>query len=245
MPASSSSPSASGGGADGASTELTRLLLTRYSLSRTGTVQLDKATSFQAQINPAEFSHSFGIRYDKTKAQGSSGVEPKFSTMDDERVAFNIVLDGTGVVPPVPGQPPDVKGQLAQLSKVVYEYVDLRSEPPYVRVLWGTLIFFGRLESLKAQYTLFKPGGDPLRAKVDLSFVGAMSKEEERRVTQRASTSEQTRTVRMYGNESIGQVCERIYGDSSVFMKVARFNGLTDFRNIPPGTVLRFPPMEK
>ena len=229
--------------ADGGSTELTRLLLTRYSLARDGSVQLDKATSFQAQINPAEFSHSFGIQYDKTTSQGSAGVEPKFSRMDDERVSFSIVLDGTGVVPAVPGQPADVKGQLAQLNKVVYEYVELCSEPPYVRLLWGTLIFFGRLESLKSQYTLFKPGGDPLRAKVDMSFVGAMSKEEERRITSRASTSELTRTATLRDGESLTDVCARIYGDPSVFAKVARHNGLTQTRNLKPGTVLMFPPL--
>jgi nucleoid-associated protein YgaU len=235
--------SASSSSASSASPQLTRLLLTRYTLSRVGTVQLDKDTNFQAQINPADVSHSFGIRYDKTKAQGSAGVEPKFSAMDDERVNFSIMLDGTGVVPPVSGQPPDVKGQLAQLNKVVYEYVDLRTEPPYVRVLWGTLIFFGRLESLKAQYTLFKPGGDPLRAKVDLAFVGAMSKHEEQRITNRTSSAAATQTVTMKEGDSLGAICEDIYGSPSAFMKVARYNGLTDFRNIPAGTVLKFPPM--
>ena len=242
---SASSASSASSSSTSASPQLTRLLLTRYNLSKTGTVELDKDVTFQAQINPSEFSHSFGIRYDKTKSQGSPGVEPKFSAIDDERVNFSIVLDSTGVVPAVPGQPTDVKGQLAQLNKVVYEYIDLRTEPPYVRVLWGTLIFFGRLESLKTQYTLFKPGGDPLRAKVDMSFVGAMSKEEERRVTSRASTSDLTRTVTMKKNDSLGALCEQIYGDSSSFMKVARYNGLTDFRNIPPGTVLKFPPVGK
>jgi hypothetical protein len=230
---------------DGTTPQLTRLLLTRYHLSRSGTVELEKDVTFQAQINPADFSHSFGIRYDKTKSQGSPGVEPKFSAIDDERVNFSIVLDGTGVVPPVSGQAPDVKGQLEQLNKVVYEYIDLRTEPPYTRVLWGTLIFFGRLESLKTQYTLFKPGGDPLRAKVELAFVGAMSKEEERRVTSRASTSDLTRTVTMKPGDSLGAMCERIYGDNKLFMDVARYNGLTDFRNIPPGKVLKFPPVGK
>lgn len=225
--------------------QLTRLLLTRYHLSRSGTVELEKDVTFQAQINPADFSHSFGIRYDKTKSQGSPGVEPKFSAIDDERVNFSIVLDGTGVVPPVPGQPPDVKGQLAQLNKVVYEYIDLRTEPPYVRVLWGTLIFFGRLDSLKTQYTLFKPGGDPLRAKVDLSFVGAMSKEEERRVTSRASTSDLTRTVTTQEDDSLDALCTQIYGSADSLLDVARYNNLTDHRAIPAGTVLKFPPVGK
>jgi nucleoid-associated protein YgaU len=221
----------------------TRLQLMRYSLSRTGAVQLDENICFEAQINPAEFSHSVGIQYSKTKAQGSRGEEPKFSGMDEERVSFSIVLDGTGVVPPVNKQPLDVKSQLAQLTKVVYEYLDIKSEPPYVRVLWGTLIFFGRLESLRSQYTLFKPSGDPLRAKVEMSFVGAMSKEERSRVTSRISTS--TRNVTVIEGDSLGALCEDVYGDSSGFMKVARYNGLTDFRNIPPGTVLKFPPREQ
>ncbi|PTT91298.1 peptidoglycan-binding protein [Pelomonas sp. HMWF004] len=234
-----------GSGSGGATSELKRLLLTRYSLAKDGSVKLDKDTKFEAQINPAEFTHSFGIQYDKTTSQGSASLDPKFSRVDDERLSLTIVLDGTGVVPAVPDQPPDVKGQLAKLTKVVYEYVELKSEPPLVRLLWGTLIFFGRLESLKSQYTLFKPGGDPLRAKVDMSFVGAMSKEEERRITSRASTSELTRTVTTKAGDSLGAICERVYGEQphTVFMQVARYNGLTDFRNIPPGTVLKLPPL--
>lgn len=226
----------------GTSPELTRLLMTRYTLSRTGAVQLDSNTTFQAQINPAEFSHSFAIRYDSTAALGSAGDEPKFSTMDNERVSFAIVLDGTGVVPAGTGQALDVKSRLAQLNKVVYDYVDVQGEPPRVRLLWGTLIFFGRLESLKAQYTLFKPGGDPLRAKVDLSFVGAMSKEAKSRVTSRVSTS--TRSVTVIEGDSLDKLCDEIYGSPSESMKVARYNGLTDFRNIPPGKVLKFPPAD-
>ncbi len=242
MVAAASSAGASG---TSGSAELTRLLLMRYSIQRDGTMQLDRDTTFQAQINPADFSHSFGIHYDKSKSLGSAGEEPKFSAMDDERVNFSIVLDGTGVVPAVAGQPPDVKGQIAQLNKVVYDYVDLYSETPYTRVLWGTLIFFGRLESLKTQYTLFKPGGDPLRAKVDLSFVGAMSKEENRRVTSRRSTSDLTRSEKLLPGETLPQACQRIYGNPLVFLQVARVNGLASARDVKPGQTLIFPPLRR
>jgi phage tail protein X len=234
-----------GTGADGTAPELTRLLLTRYSVAKDGSVQLDTSAEFRAQINPADFSHSFGIRYNKDRPQGAAYIEPKFSGTDDEQVSFTIVLDGTGVVPAVSGQAADVKGQLAQLNKVVYEYVDLKGEPPFVRVLWGTLIFFGRLEKLDAQYTLFKPGGDPLRAKVKLSFVGAMSKDKDSKQTNRTSTSALTRTVTAQEGDSMEAICNRVYGEqpSEVLTDVARYNGLTDFRNIPPGTVLKLPPL--
>jgi len=160
------------------------------------------------------------------------------------------VLDGTGVVPPVDGQPPDVKGQLQQLHKVVYEYVDTTAEPPRVRLLWGTLIFFGRLQSLSAQYTLFRPNGDPLRAKVDLSFVGAMSKEEEKLMSYRASPTSQSQVVTTSEGDTVQQLCERMYGQQSgsaaakdLSMKVARYNGVVDPRKLAPGTQLVFPPL--
>ncbi len=57
-------------------------------------------------------------------------------------------------------------------TSIVYKYDGSNHEPNHVRVLWGNLIFFGRLESMSVEYTLFKPGGEPLRAKIKLSFSG-------------------------------------------------------------------------
>ncbi|RZL31346.1 MAG: LysM domain-containing protein [Rubrivivax sp.] len=227
----------------GDSAELTRLQLTRYALAKNGSVKLDESTQFSAQINPADVRHRSGIRYHESTPMGAAYVEPKFSAANNETLSFNITLDGTGVVPPATGQAADVKGQLAQLNKVVYEYADLKTEPPYVRVLWGTLIFFGRMTSMDTQHTLFKPGGDVLRAKVALSFVGAMSTDKDSKQTYRMSTSTLSRTVTVKAGDSLGGLCDDIYGDPSAFMKVARYNGLTDFRDIPPGKVLIFPPI--
>jgi hypothetical protein len=230
--------------------KMTRLLMTRYSVSKQGTIQLETTPKFEVQINPADFKHSYGITYDLKAAQGAFGIDPKFSAVEAEKVTFSFVLDGTGVVPPVDGQPVDVKGQLQQLHKVVYEYVDTTAEPPRVRLLWGTLIFFGRLQTLSAQYTLFRPNGDPLRAKVDLSFVGAMSKEEEKLISYRASPTSQSQVVTAAEGDTVQQMCERMYGEQEddeaaddLCMKVARYNGLTDLRKLEPGTRLVFPPL--
>jgi len=56
-----------------------------------------------------------------------------------------------------------------------------------VRVLWGTLIFYGRMSSMSVQHTLFKPSGDPLRAKVDLTFVEFISAKEADLLANRSS----------------------------------------------------------
>ena len=136
-----------------------------------------------------------------------------------------------------------VKSQVAQLTKVVYRYVGEKHEPPHVRLLWGSLIFFGRLESMSTQYTLFKPSGEPLRAKVDLSFVGAMSKKEGELVSNRSSPDLSHRVLVREG-DTLPLLCDRIYGDPGYYIDVARFNSLTDFRRLEPGRELRFPPLE-
>jgi nucleoid-associated protein YgaU len=222
----------------------TRLKMTRYSVKEDGTTVLDPSTEFTVMLNPADFKHSQGIVYDKQKALGETAAAPKFSAVGDEKVSFTIVIDGTGVVPAAPGQPAtDVKTQIAQLNKVVYQYVGTKHEPPYVRLLWGTLIFFCRLESMSIDYTLFKPSGDPLRAKVALAFIGAMSKTESQLVSNRSSP-DLTHQVLVQEGDTLPLLCDRIYGDPGWYIDVAAFNGLADFRRLAPGTQLHFPPLE-
>ena len=228
------------GGFDGTKT---RLLMTRYSV-KDGTIVLDTGTTFTVMLNPADFKHSFGIQYDKQKAQGETAADPKFSAVDNEKVSFALVLDGTGVVPRATGQTAlSVKAQLAQLNKVVYQYDGTLHEPPHVRLLWGTLIFFGRMESMSTNYTLFLPSGDPLRAKVDLSFIGAMSKQEAALVSNRSSP-DLTHRVLVREGDTLPLLCDRIYGDPGYYLDVAAFNGLADFRRLKVGSGLHFPPLE-
>jgi hypothetical protein len=221
----------------------TRLTITRYTLSGS-TPTIDSANSFTVMLNPSEFTHSLGISYNKTKVQGQAAQESKFSAIDAEKLGFSITLDGTGVVPPAgTSEARDVMTLIRDLNKVVYQYVGDKHEPSRVRVLWGTIIFFGRLESMTTKYTLFKPSGDPLRASLDLSMVGSMSKEETALVANRSSP-DLSHMVEVRQGDTLPLLCQRIYGDPSYYLDVARFNRLVDFRNLQPGARLHFPPLE-
>lgn len=221
----------------------TKLLITRYSLTSSGAIKLEPGVQFEALINPADYKHSVGISYDKQKPQGEAAAEPKFSAVNAEKVSFALVLDGTGAVPGSGRAPVAVRTLINQLAKVVYQYQGDRHEPPHVRLLWGSLIFFGRLESMSTQYTLFKPSGEPLRAKVDLGFTGSMSKKESELVSNRSSP-DLSHHVLVREGDTLPLLCERIYGDPGYYIDVARFNGLADFRRLVPGRQLHFPPLE-
>ncbi len=223
--------------------EKTRMTLVRYNVSESGTTSLDTSIAFTVLLNPADVKHTRGIVYDKKKAQGQPAVDPKFSAADVETMGFALVLDGTGVVPLPAGEARlDVKTQLDQLNKVVYQYDGNQHEPGRVRLLWGTLIFFGRMQTMSTHYTLFKPSGAPLRAKVDLSFVGSMSKRETELVSN-LSSPDLTHLVEVRDGDTLPLLCNRIYGDPGYYLEVARFNQLTDFRDLKAGRKLHFPPL--
>ena len=200
--------------------------------------------TFEVMMNPATLSRTLGICFSKDKAQGAIGSEQKFAQVSPGKLSFDIVMDGTGAVNAgsLGGSTDDVKTQVKNLRGVVSRYEGSKHDVNVVKVLWGTTLFYGRLDALDIEYTLFKPDGDPLRAKVKLNFTEFLSKEEE--VKKKANESpDMTHLVEVTASDTLPALCRKIYGDGSYYVDVARINNLVNFRQIPPGTSLRFPPL--
>jgi hypothetical protein len=219
----------------------TLMKISGCAVSKDGAVSVDSARPvFEAMINPAGYEHSFTIRYAKNKSLGQAGNEAKYSSTDPETLELKeLVLDGTGVIP---GRVIPVKTQVEQLRNTVYTYVGTNHEAPIVQLVWGGLIFYGRVNGMKMKYTLFKPNGDPLRAKVTLTLTEFSTAEEIAKEAQ-PSSPDLTHLVVVRAGDTLPLLCERIYKDPSYYLEVARINGLTAFRMLEPGARLRFPPL--
>lgn len=221
-----------------------KLKISPCTVDKSGNVTVSDGDAFEVMLNPSNYSQTFSIGYSKKEVLGQLVSDAKFSGIKPQKVSFGMVIDGTGVVNlPIPGLgSPDVKTQIAQLTAIVYTYDGNNHEPNHVRLLWGSLIFFGRLDSMSVEYTLFKPSGEPLRAKVQLSFTGFMSKEEEALRANRSSP-DLSHLIEVKAGDTLPLLCYRVYKDSSYYLEVARVNNLTHFRDITPGSKLHFPPL--
>jgi hypothetical protein len=219
----------------------TLLTISGCNLSKDGVLSVDKSRPvFKALINPAGYEHGFAINYSKNKALGQAGTEAKYDITQAEKLTLkSLLLDGTGAVP---GEVIAVRDQVDTLCKAVYNYVGTLHEAPIVQVVWGALLFYGRVESLKFDYTLFKPNGEPLRAKVSLNLVEYKSPPEIVKESKQSSP-DLTHLIVVRAGDTLPLLCERIYRDPSYYLEVARINGLTAFRQLEPGTSLRFPPL--
>jgi phage tail protein X len=198
---------------------------------------------FHLLINPAEFTHSRTIAYNDKRSMGESANPIRFNSIDPDEVSFSVVFDGTGVVTEgllcvlTP-----VEEQIKSLSDIVYRMDGDTHEPSHVQLKWGSSIFYVRLISMSITYTLFKPSGKPLRAKATLKFKVFVNKKQEALAAGRNSP-DLSHSVEVRDGDTLPMLCKRIYGDSRYYTAVARFNGLREFRQLPPGLRLHFPPL--
>lgn len=232
------------------------LTITRCKVTSDGQTKPSGSRSdiFEATLNPASYQHALSISYSKDaepgsgaanrKALGQTAVESRFSSVNAEKVSFDLVLDGTGVIKKDGSKVPDVKAEIEQLKNIVYRYVGDKHEPSVVKLSWGELnTFYGRMESMSVDYTLFQPNGQPLRAKIKLGFISFMTQVESALRANRSSP-DLSHLVEVRDGDTLPLLCQRIYNDCGRYLEVARINKLANFRDLQPGTRLRFPPLE-
>jgi LysM repeat protein len=213
-----------------------------------GKISVDSSRKiFEAMINPAGYEHTYQLSYSKKRVLGQPGTETKYNASDPEKIVLKeLIFDGTGVVKPAKNStsstPVSVKNQIELLRGVVYTYVGDKHEAPIVQLKWGSFLFYGRVESLKFDYTLFKPSGEPLRAKVTLTFIEYQSSEEISKEAEQSSP-DLTHIVEVKAGDTLPLLCYQIYRDCSYYTQVARINNLTNFRELKPGIKLQFPPL--
>jgi hypothetical protein len=210
--------------------EKERLKISRWDVANNKAAPGDP---FQVMLNPSGYAINRGVVL--TKDGKTNGRQRESLTLEE------LVLDGTGVVPAVAGMPLSVEAQLARLQQVMT--VTLSGQEvvlPVVEVVWGTLYYIGRVEDLKTRYTLFAPDGIPLRARVSITlaeFEGADKSGKKERADR-----EMSRQLPVEAGLRLPELCFQAYKSTAMLEYVARYNGLTSFRNVPAGTSIVCPP---
>lgn len=201
---------------------------------------------FTVWINPASYTHDFTICYSDRQAQGSNGPSPEYNRVGQETISFDLIFDATGVVPPpIPGTPlpsDGVAGLIDSFIALVATVNGVIHRPNYLKLSWAQLQFQCVLSKLNITYTLFKPNGTPIRAKVATSFLSFAS-EKQLAAEANKSSPDMTHLVTVVAGDTLPALCHRIYGSSTFYLKVAAVNGLVDFRRLQPGMQLVFPPL--
>jgi hypothetical protein len=196
---------------------------------------------FSVMFNPDSYTVNYEVDSDVSQAFGTSAAAPSFSRLKPQEMTIDILIDGTGVTT---GEPVDVQDQVDAFLRNTYEYQGDEHKPRYLKVLWGTLVLKCVLKSASIKYTLFKPGGTPLRAVITAAFLGSLS-DEYRAAREDSSSPDITHQRTVTRGDSLPLMSYRIYGDPKYYLQIAAHNEITNFRNIKPGEQILFPPVRE
>jgi nucleoid-associated protein YgaU len=115
--------------------------------------------------------------------------------------------------------------------------------PPFVLFGWGTTLgFLAYMRSVRAEYTLFRPDGAPLRANCSLVMEEIPMQFGKQNPTS-GGRARRTRTT--VAGDTLQSVAYREYGRPALWRAIAEANGIEDPLRLAPGTTLLIPPPDE
>lgn len=216
--------------------ELNRLTIRGYTSAECNGEFLE----YHAYVNPAEVTFGYEAEYVQQTGAGSTPGPQHFNRIKAGDLTLSLFLDGTGA-----------NGRKIVVQDEIRAFLDATGydgdshEPRHLTVSWGTLpVFRCRLKSASTVYKLFTPDGVPLRAVITAVFTETVdARTSELRDPHRSADLTHVRLVQ--AGDTLPGLCRKVYGEPRMYLEVARANGLDNFRALPAGMQLRFPPIAK
>lgn len=195
---------------------------------------------YSVMINPESIKWQRNIEYNEQQSPDSSSPSQRYKSTPCDQLSFDIVIDCTGVVD---SNRTEMAKEIEALEKIIFTYNGKIHRPNFVKIQWGKNITFKSvLKSFDTTYTLFKPDGSPLRAKLSLSFGKYVSASTVKKQDMEESP-DVSHIVDVIEGETLPQLCGKIWSDQSYYIQAAKFNGLNKFRHLKGGSKLIFPPI--
>lgn len=219
---------------------------------RDKTLRTTKVGSFVVPINPDQLSQKFEVKSDDKQGSGNQGTKTNFGVTMPEELKLDFYLDNTNTITGNVHQGTPVPDQVKNLLRTVY-YMDGQAHRPlYLKIGFGKNDIFGdnkptfdcTLKSLDISYVLFKPDGEPLRAKVSAVFKAHV--EDQKRVREEDKNSPDLTHVRTaVPGDQLWLMAHRIYGSPDYLLQVAQANNRNTLRRLTPSEKLTFPPFSR
>lgn len=195
---------------------------------------------FVALFNPTGYALKQEIKYSDEKASGATGSAQKFQSIKPREFAIEFMFDGTGVA--TEGVV-NVSDKIKEFLEVTGGFEGDKHRPKYLKICWGDLLSKCVMKAAEVNYSMFNMDGKPLRAKIKADFTEAI--DEATRVAKEDKKSPDLTHQRIVkAGDNLPLMCFKIYGDSKYYLHVAEYNGINNFRRLPIGREIHFPPIK-
>ncbi|HVI44766.1 MAG TPA: hypothetical protein VM802_07845 [Chitinophaga sp.] len=207
-------------------------------------LQLSAGGEFVIPINPESYAQSYKVEARQKSTGGNQGSDPEYKFTPPEQLKLDFILDNTGTIEGNILDGTEVREQVKKLLDIVYEMKGKSHRPAYLKIQWGLFKFDCILVSLDINYVLFKPNGNPLRAKVSANFTQYVAPT--KRVKEQGKESPDLfHSVKVADSDTLPLLCYKSYGNPALYPQVAYYNSLASLRSLKTDQELIFPPVKQ
>ncbi|MEM7574073.1 MAG: hypothetical protein AAF433_14290 [Bacteroidota bacterium] len=202
--------------------------------------------AFPVLVNPESYSMEHAIEYDVDETvraeDGSESTNTlKYKKTPPSVFSCELHFDASGILDGIPR--PDIVTETELFKKFLLGVESETHDMRHFTLIWGTMIFKGRVTALNYKYKLFTSDGRPIRAVAEVAFKGSFSDLIGNLINNLLSPDlTHHRVVR--AGDTLANLCQEIYGSTQYVQEVARANELDSYRSLPIGKELTFPPVK-
>lgn len=209
------------------------------SFSRPGS-QIGK---IEFQFNPKELSLSKTANWSRPSGRGNKrSGPPQFNGPQPSKLTLEMFFDASD------SQDNSVVRRVEQLFACCVptdaSHQQHRGSPPWVLFRWGGLTgFLAYISSVSAKYTLFTPGGLPVRAACSVTLEEIAGDSPRQNPTSGTLTPQRVHVT--VEGDTLHGIAFREYGNAGLWRTVAKLNDIDDPMRLRPGTSLLLPPLDR
>lgn len=194
--------------------------------------RLDPTDVIPVLFNPEEYDLSKRIKYGSKDIAGLTTPVTQFASGEAETLSMELFLDTSEELI-------DVRAMTTLLDRLVTVDGELHA-PPKCRFVWGSLVFKAVVESMEKSFTKFLPTGQPVRARVNVTFREYKTPTEQRNANPLFSAD--TDSVReVGGGDTLWLIADEEYGDPGAWRRIAEANDISNPRDLRSGQRLVIP----
>nr|WP_260848965.1 LysM peptidoglycan-binding domain-containing protein [Streptomyces sp. SLBN-118] len=191
------------------------------------------------QFNPKELSLTKSAKWVRKTARGAKTAgPPEFNGAEPSKLTLEMFLDATDT------HDGHVVKTVKQLTDCCIPTSESRQQkkasPPWVIFYWGRFTgFTAYVSQVQVKYSLFGPGGQPLRATCQVTLEEISGETPGQNPTSGALAAR--RVHRVVDGDTVASLAWREYGSPNAWRAIAEANGIDDPMRLRPGTELLLP----
>ncbi len=196
--------------------------------------------TISCMFNPFEYTVSKANSYEEKSKNNSDVPHVEFKKGGPQTLKLSLTFDTYE-------KQQDVSKLTNQLWKLMESKTrregnkDKKVPPPEVAFEWGVFRFVAVITDMTQKFTLFKPDGTPVRAKVDVTFTQHIDVDDYGGQNPTSGGGPVQRVRQVVAGDRLDTIAYEVYGDATKWRTIAASNHITNPLALRAGQQLTIP----